>query len=223
MKKSPRNPTVTTVAQRLRQAFVRQGLDSGKKGFALEFKSVFGEEIPHLASFFNDDGDLPFSDVLRLCQLLDIPLAEMLADQETGDYLQIVSYEGGNAAHVVLPRGLVLSRNDMDELVYWFVSDNLTTGLRQGDVLVCSRITVPLEPGSLYLVEDFDQVRPLYCTADSATTGLTGFARGPDGPAEITLPRSTGLAPQPSDGAVVTGRVLWNISACPPPKGKKAD
>lgn len=211
MKKSTRSDEVSTVAHRLRQAFVRHGLDSETPSFAREFRSIFQADIPLLTEFLNDDVDLPLGEVLRLCHLLNLPVAQVLDAGRADEHLEVFSYEGGAAAHVILPPGLMWDRSHAESLFYWFVENSLTSGLRPGEMLVATRLTVKPEPGVLYLIEDDQEVRPMYCRAVDER-GMVGFSRDPDSSTpELVMPEAKGLGITAQGMAAITGRVLWRL------------
>ena len=214
-----RSAEVSLVAARLRNAYNRFGLDTSTPRLASEFKSLFGTEIPHLQEFFEKDADLPLGDVLKLCELLNLPASEILAGTRDQEHLQIFDYLGGGAFHVVLPPGLIWDRNSADSLFYILVEDDRTEGFWVGDLLVCMRVTLNPQSGCHYLIEDDRSVRVLHCV-HVKDRGMVGFSRFKDDKREpeLVLPADQGLAKSVEGVAVLRGRVVWRLSQMPSPE-----
>lgn len=213
-----RSAAVSLVAQRLRVAYERHGLDTSHPSFASEFRSLFGgDEIHQLYEFFNKDADLPLSDVFRLCDAVKVPAAEIFDTGSERDHLQIYDYLGGSMANIFLPPGLMWDRQSVDSLFYFPLGNQDVPGFASGDFLIFTRMTLMPTPGRVYLVENNQEVTVRYCV-QGPSPQLLGFSRNPDDPGAdaIYLPRE-GLAGDASNGfATVTGALVWRITSQAP-------
>ncbi|MBI2770577.1 MAG: hypothetical protein HYX47_13205 [Burkholderiales bacterium] len=218
-----RNAAASLVAQRLRVAYERHGLDTSLPTFASEFRSLFGgDEIHHLFEFFNKDADLPLSDVFRLCDAVKVPAAEIFDTGSERDHLQIYDYLGGSMANIFLPPGLMWDRQSVDSLFYFPLGSQVPQGFSLGDFLIFSRRVHIPNPGKVYLVENNQEVSARYCV-QGPSAQILGFTRNPeDDTADVIYLDRDALAGDESNGfASVTGALLWRITASQSPEAVK--
>jgi hypothetical protein len=218
---NPRSQATSLVAERLRAAYLRHGLDTSQPSFASEFRSVFGAEIEHLDEFFNRNGDLPLSDVFRLCEAVKVPASEILNTAADQEHLQIYDYLGGASVNVFLPPGLMWDRASVDSLFYYPLGDKHVQGFTKGDFLVFTRITLAPTVGRVYLLESNEAVSVRYCVP-TASADTIGFSAQPEDKSGdmIELPKQT-LSGDASNGfAAVTGALVWRISSGKPPAAR---
>lgn len=211
-----RSTAATRVAQRLKMAYERHGLDTSHPSFATEFRSLFGGDVIHqLYEFFNRDADLPLSDVFRLCDAVKVPTSEIFDTSDDRDHLQIYDYLGGSMVNIFLPPGLMWDRQSVDSLFYYPL-DQEARGFTKGDFLIFTRMTLSPTPGRVYLVENNESVAVRYCVAGPAQDVL-GFSRDPEGGGDaIFLPRQTLAGDRGNGFASVTGALVWRITAPKP-------
>jgi hypothetical protein len=212
-----RSQAATLVVERLHSAYLRHGVDTSQASFASEFKRLFGAEIAHLDEFFNRNGDLPLSDVLKLCDAVKVPPSEILSTINDQEHLQIYDYLGGSLVNVFLPPGLIWDRASVDSLFYYPLGDNeVVEGFSRGDFLVFTRMTLAPTVGRVYLLENNQEKMLRYCVASSnSVCRFSPDPQGADGSIiELAKPALTGDAA--TGFAAVTGALVWRISSGTP-------
>lgn len=206
---------VALVVQKLRNAFARHGFDVGNYAFQLELRNRFGESAEAIARFFDGTEDLPLGTVFRLCATIGICPSMILGDGER-EPLQIYDYLGGNPAHILLPKGLFFERSLLsDSLFYLTAEGDICNGIRAGDLLIMTRLTLDPQPGQTFLVESDSALMLRMCIEPSA--GFHRFTRHPDSVEDglVTLPLGEQSSSDPSqDRPTLTGRLAWRIEAC---------